>query len=246
MARTSLTTYGVIVAYNLLTVVGVVLLGWPVGNILLLGWCENVMFVIAAALANGRLRRESRRTGEPIPTDPSAWRTDDGMRLDATASPFAYLFVSLFFSVVHLVFAGAMAFVVGVRFTVAAFGVPFALAVLRHLTEGFTDSLADPDVRRAKDLRAARDANRRVIVQHLFIMVAWGLGITLMVLNANHLAGWSGSGLGNLEDTRKVAVLGVLVLYVAAKTIVEVRIAWARDHVRPATSLSAARRGASA
>lgn len=42
------------------------------GNILLLGWCENVMFVIAAALANGRLRRESRRTGESIPVDPSA------------------------------------------------------------------------------------------------------------------------------------------------------------------------------
>ncbi|MDU4742055.1 MAG: DUF6498-containing protein, partial [Cutibacterium avidum] len=51
MTRRSLTTYGAIVVYNLFTVVGVVLFGWPVGNILLLGWCENVMFVIAAALA---------------------------------------------------------------------------------------------------------------------------------------------------------------------------------------------------
>ena len=31
------------------------------GNILLLGWCENVTLVIAAALANGRLRRAHRR-----------------------------------------------------------------------------------------------------------------------------------------------------------------------------------------
>ena len=31
------------------------------GNILLLGWCENVTLVIAAALANGRLRREAHR-----------------------------------------------------------------------------------------------------------------------------------------------------------------------------------------
>ena len=52
MTRRSLTTYGAIVVYNLFTVVGVVLFGWPVGNILLLGWCENVMFVIAAALAS--------------------------------------------------------------------------------------------------------------------------------------------------------------------------------------------------
>jgi len=34
--------------------------------------------------------------------------------------------------------------------------------------------------------------------------------------------------------------LGALVLYAAAKIIVEVLIAWARDHVTPTSSLSAA------
>lgn len=64
-------------------------------------------------------------------------------------------------------------------------------AVLRQIVEAVNDSLGDPRVRRAKDLRAARDADRRIVVQHIFI-------------------------------------------------IVEVLIAWARDHVTPTSSLSAA------
>ena len=240
MTRRSLTTYGAIVVYNLFTVVGVVLFVWPVGNILLLGWCENVMFVIAAALANGRLRRESRRTGEPIPVDPSAWRIDNGMNLDATASPLSYLLANLFFLVVHLGFAGALALLLGVQLTVTAAGVPFVLAVLRHVVEGTNDSLGDPDVRRAKDLRAARDANRRVVVQHVFIIVAGGLSIAMLNLGGDHLGGFSGSGHVSVEDIRDVVALAVLVLYVAAKIIVEVLIAWARDHVTPTSSLSAA------
>ncbi|MEH1477351.1 DUF6498-containing protein [Cutibacterium avidum] len=98
------TTYAIIVGYNLLTLVGVILWHWPVGNILLLGWAENVMFVIGATLANARVHRISRRTGRSIPSDPSAGTasTDsdrgDGVALDATASPATFLCCSTFSS----------------------------------------------------------------------------------------------------------------------------------------------------
>ncbi|MDU5654347.1 MAG: DUF6498-containing protein [Cutibacterium avidum] len=222
------TTYAIIVGYNLLTLVGVILWHWPVGNILLLGWAENVMFVIGATLANALVHRISRRTGRSIPSDPSAGTasTDsdsgDGVALDATASPVTFLLLNLFFCVVHLTFAGVLAAFTGVSFTLVAFWVPLATAAFRHVAEEFNDSLSDPEVRWAKDVRAAHDANRRVMVQHLFIMAAFGFGF----FGADKLGGVHG-----LLQQGKMAILGVLLLYVVAKTFVEVRIAWSRDHV---------------
>ncbi|WCC80201.1 DUF6498-containing protein [Cutibacterium equinum] len=235
--RRSLTTYWAIITYNLATAVGVVVFDWPVGNILLLGWCENVMFVIAATLANGRVQRESRRTGLPIPVDPSAVQAGN-MSLDATAPPFAYLLSNLFFSIGHLVFAGVLAVFVGVKMTITAAGVPFVLAVVRHIVEAFNDFLGDPAVRRAKDLRAARDANWRVVVQHVFILVAWGLFIGALNLADDHLGHSGGLGHMNFEARLHVVAVGVLLLYVTAKIVVEVLITRARDRVQPLSSLA--------
>lgn len=235
--RTSLTVYAAIVTYNLFTVVGVVVFDWPVGNILLLGWCENVMFIFAATLANGRVRRELRRTGAPIPGDPSAWQAGN-MSLDATAPPLAYFFSNLFFLVGHLIFTGVLAAFAGVKMTVTAAGVPFVLAVLRHIVEAFNDVLGDPALRRAKDLRAARDANWRVVVQHVFILVAWGLFIATPSLADDHLGHSGVLGHMSTKDMWHAMAIGVLLVYVTAKIIIEVLITRARDRVKPVSSLA--------
>ena len=124
----------------------------------------------------------------------------------------------------HLGLAGWIAVWIGVSFSVTAFWVPLGLAVFRHLTEEFTDSLADPYVRRAKDLRAAHDADRRVFTQHFFVFAAWGLMIFLSVHGLSH-----------------VLILGMVGLYVVLKTFVEVQIAWSRDHTVSVDQARAAR-----
>ena len=84
--------------------------------------------------------------------------------------------------------------------------------------------MADPYVRRAKDLRAAHDTDRRVFTQHFFVFAAWGLMIFLSVHGLSH-----------------VLVLGMVGLYVVLKTFVEVQITWSRDHTVSVDQARAAR-----
>ena len=41
MPRTNVTTYSIIIAYNVFTLVGGFALDWPMGNVLLLAWAER-------------------------------------------------------------------------------------------------------------------------------------------------------------------------------------------------------------
>ena len=224
MPRTNVTTYSIIIAYNVFTLVGGFALDWPMGNVLLLAWAETVMFVVGGTAANARLRWQSRHGGRKICDDFAVATVDDATLNSALEHPASFFFRDLIFCLGHLGLAGWIAVWIGVSFSVTAFWVPLGLAVFRHLTEEFTDSLADPYVRRAKDLRAAHDADRRVFTQHFFVFAAWGLMIFLSVHGLSH-----------------VLILGMVGLYVVLKTFVEVQITWSRDHTVSVDQARAAR-----
>ncbi|MDU3273495.1 MAG: DUF6498-containing protein, partial [Cutibacterium sp.] len=154
MPRTNVTTYSIIIAYNVFTLVGGFALDWPMGNVLLLAWAETVMFVVGGTAANARLRWQSRHGGRKICDDFAVATVDNAALNSALEPPASFFFRDLIFCLGHLGLAGWIAVWIGVSFSVTAFWVPLGLAVFRHLTEEFTDSLADPYMRRAKDLRA--------------------------------------------------------------------------------------------
>ena len=91
-------------------VVGVLVLGWPAGNILLLLWLENLLLTLMAIPRMVVFRR--------LPE--GGWG-----QLIGTA------FGMLFFCAGHLVFSALLAFMWRVEITWVALGVPAVLLVIR-------------------------------------------------------------------------------------------------------------------
>lgn len=101
MPRTNVTTYSIIIAYNVFTLVGGFALDWPMGNVLLLAWAETVMFVVGGTAANARLRWQSRHGGRKICDDFAVATVDNAALNSALEHPASFFFRDLIFCLGH-------------------------------------------------------------------------------------------------------------------------------------------------
>ncbi|OYN88769.1 DUF6498-containing protein [Parenemella sanctibonifatiensis] len=146
-----LATIGGIIALALVQAAGVLLWGWPVGNVLVMFWGENVIIcVFGLVQATSAARRQQVATR------------------DAVSGPLTFLF----FCFVHGIFTAVLAWQLGVDFGALTLGLPMALLLLRYGVEvaGWAASDAKPTVQ-----QAAHYPRPRIVVLHLSIIAAWWL-----------------------------------------------------------------------
>lgn len=137
---------------------GVALLGWPVGNIFLLLWCENVIITLLAV---------SRMVG--VRDAP-----DGGMGQKVIIS-----FGLLFFCLVHGVFSVVLAYVTGLNLTMVMFATPLVLLVLRYAVETLGWYAKGERPRTLSEAHGF--AMRRVIMLHVAILVCWAIMVRGLV-----------------------------------------------------------------
>ncbi|OYN88615.1 DUF6498-containing protein [Parenemella sanctibonifatiensis] len=155
MPRTrQLATIGGIIALALVQAAGVLLWGWPVGNVLVMFWVENVIICVFALVQAT-----------------SATRRQQGTSRGAWFRPLNYLF----FCFVHGIFTAILAWRLGVDLGAMTLGLPLALLVIRYGVEiaGWAASDEKPTAE-----QAARYPAPRVVVLHVSIIVAWWLMVS--------------------------------------------------------------------
>lgn len=137
---------------------GVALLGWPIGNIFLLLWIENVIITLVAIVRMAGVRNAP----------------DGGMGTKLMTS-----FALLFFCLVHGGFAITLAFSTGLDLTMTMFVAPLILLVVRYAVEviGWYAGGHRP----ATVSEAHGFAMRRVVMLHVAIIACWGLIIMVVV-----------------------------------------------------------------
>ena len=155
------------VAWNLVALLGVLLLGWPAGNVLLLFWVENavlgVVTLVKVVTAQGTSGARITVNGRPRASSP------------ALLGLFFTFHYGLF-CVVHLVFTGFVAFAVGYQPTFALLGLPVVLLVVRYAVETATTWFGTDGQRRTLSPSTAMgQPYPRIVVLHLAVLGAFAL-----------------------------------------------------------------------
>lgn len=143
---------GLAIINSLVQLVGVLLFGWPIGNIFLLLWIENVIITLVAIARMAAVRN-----------------APDG----GAAAKISTSFGLLFFCLVHGGFSVTLAFATGFDPTVTMFVAPLILLVVRYLVE--VVGWYTRDERPATISEAHGFAMRRVIMLHISIIACWGV-----------------------------------------------------------------------
>lgn len=219
------------VVVNGLTLVGVIVLGWPAGNVFLLFWIENAILGIVT-IPKVATARGPEKSGK-----------DTGRSGGITTALFFCFHYGLF-CVVHLVFTALVAWSVGVDLSLFALGLPAALIALRYLAETLLTWFGDRNRRlRVSPSQAMGEPYPRLIVLHLSVIIGFALFVVGRGLPADLLAGLRGVldpivGAGTISD-EVVAVAVLLVI----KTVADVhftRRAVGSDPSRPQRTSSTA------
>lgn len=166
MNRTWLLT-GFAVALNAVTLLGVLVWGWPPGNVYLLFWIEN------AALGVATIPRIASARG----AGPAATINDR----PASAAALAAFFVVHYgiFCLVHAAFTGFVAYAAGVRLTLPYLGLPAVLILVRYAVETAFGWFGPGGQRwTVSPTQAAVQPYKRVIVLHLAVMAAFALTLS--------------------------------------------------------------------
>lgn len=126
-APSVLLAVGMALAYNAITVLGVVAVGWPAGNVYVLFWVENAVlgFVTIPRIATAR------------GTGPAPRLTVNGRSVRSSPGLLAGFFCLHYgiFCVVHAVFTGIVAYAVGIEATWWLLGMPAVLIIIRYAVE---------------------------------------------------------------------------------------------------------------
>lgn len=157
---------GLAIVNSLVQLVGVLAFGWPIGNIFLLLWAENVIITLVAIVRMAGVRDAP----------------DGGAATKASTS-----FSLLFFCLVHGIFSGALAFMTGLDLTMTMFWAPLILLVIRYVVEvvGWYSRGERP----ATISEAHGFAMRRVVMLHVAI-IACGTVMVLGLTRRDTLPEW--------------------------------------------------------
>ena len=143
------------VAVNALTLVGVLALHWPAGNVFLLFWAENVVLGLITLVRVG--------TTEVTPSN------------RVSTALFFCVHYGLFCAV-HLSFAAVVARRLGVELSFLYLGLPVALLVVRYTVELVTTWFGEDGLRRRTSPRQAMIAPYpRIVVLQVGVLLAFGL-----------------------------------------------------------------------
>lgn len=151
MHSRNLSVIAMTIANSLIQLLGVLAWGWPIGNIFLLLWIENVIITL---IAIGRVMSVTMVPGK-----------------DIGGSKLAITFTMAIFCFVHGVFSVVLAFMTGLDLTPFYFMFPLVVLVVRYSVEGVgwlvrgqrPDTIA----------QAHGFAMRRIIMLHFVIIACW-------------------------------------------------------------------------
>lgn len=214
---------GLSVAVNLALLAGVLVLGWPAGNVFLLFWCENAVLglvTLVRILTAEAPDDPGRRSRVRLTVGSSEREVSPGTRVGVAA--FFCLHYGIFCAV-HLVFTVVVAAAIGIDRSWAFLGLPVVLLLVRYAVELATTWFGGRGLRGNTSPRAAMmQPYPRVVVLHLAVLLAFGAGIALVV---GGLPGGPSPRLTHLVDLLPDAwqhrgVLAVAVL-LGVKTVVD-------------------------
>ena len=146
--------------------VGVLALGWPAGNILLLLWFENLLLTLMTIPRMVVFRR--------LPE--GGWRQVIG-----TA------FGMLFFCAGHLVFSALLALMWRIEITWVALGVPAFLLVIRCVVEAVGRSRGEEPPKDFAQTYAF--VWPRIIMLHVMILLCWTIALGGSAFSSVHMEG---------------------------------------------------------
>lgn len=204
------------VVLNLGTLFGVLVLGWPPGNVLLLFWLENAVLGVCTLLKVASAQAPS-----------ASSITVNGRAGGSSPALYALFFAVHYglFCLVHLVFTLIVATMIKIEPTFLALGVPMIMIVIRYTVETWTTWFGRGGLRqRTSAQQAMMQPYPRVIVLHVSILATFGL----VVANRAQLPRWTElrervepllSVLPASWQIQGVAVVAVLLL---VKTFVDV------------------------
>lgn len=152
------------------TVLGVLAFGWPVGNVFILFWVENVVIgawnVVRVVTARG--------------TGGSRTLTVNGRRTQAGPVALALFFGAHYgiFCLVHAVFTGFVAVTLGVEPSFWLLGLPIVLIMIRYTVETTTVWFGAGQRELVSPSQAMTQPYPRIIVLHLAVLVAFAVTLS--------------------------------------------------------------------
>ena len=142
---------------NVLTLIGVLALGWPAGNVFLLFWCENVVLGLVTLVRVA---------------------TEDAPGSTRLGSSLFFCVHYGIFCTVHLVFTWLLASALGVDLSWPYLALPVALLLVRYGVELGTAWFGGRGLRRTTPTRVAMgQPYPRIAVLHLAVLLGFGLWV---------------------------------------------------------------------
>ncbi len=171
--RTWVLPVALAVGLNAITVLGVVALGWPAGNVFILFWVENA--VIGAWNVVRILTARGDGKGEREPTV-----TINGKRTKGSPPTFALFFGFHYglFCLVHAVFTGFVAYTLGVEASFLFLGLPIVLIVIRYTVEVYTVWFGAGQRDVVSPAKAMLQPYPRIIVLHVTVIIAFAVTLS--------------------------------------------------------------------
>lgn len=206
---------GLSLVWNALAIVGVLLLGWPAGNVFLLFWAENAILglctLVKVATARGAVPGGVRVTGILASGSP-------------TLTSLFFGFHYGLFCLVHLVFTVIVAIAIGIEPTFLLLGVPVVLLAVRYAVETLTTWFGAGGQRSSVSAAQAMiQPYPRIAVLHVSVLLAFGLGVGAVAASPS-LAEWServGPVLAALPADWRTPGVAMVVLLMVVKTVVD-------------------------
>ena len=157
----ALTSIGLSLVYNLLTIFGVVVFGWPPGNVFVLFWVENLilgLFTVVKVASS---------------------QAPGGSRAGLAVF---FCFHYGIFCLVHAAFTGFIAYRIGIELTFGLIGVPVIVIFVRYLVETATVWFGPGRQReRFSPRQTMIQPYPRIVILQLAVIVGFALQLHSMV-----------------------------------------------------------------
>lgn len=155
--------------FNLVSLLGVLVFGWPPGNVFALFWIENAVLGLVTLVKVASARAPS---AKPI--------TVNGVERPGSPVLYALFFTVHYgiFCVVHGVFTGIIAWKIGFEASFAFLGLPVVLLGIRYTVETLTTWVGPDGLRwKVSPQQAMMAPYPRIIVLHLAAILGFGVVI---------------------------------------------------------------------
>lgn len=155
------------VVFNFVSLLGVLVFGWPPGNVFALFWIENAVLGLVTLVKVASARAPSNKG-----------ITVNGRERPGSPMLFALFFMFHYgiFCVVHGVFTGIIAWKIGFEASFALLGLPVVLLLIRYTVETLTTWVGPNGLRwQVSPQQAMMAPYPRIVVLHLAAILGFGV-----------------------------------------------------------------------